>query len=493
MSSNNSSSVDVNLVSVFTEPFLIWFKENVVPNIFGIAYIVYLILGIALNTAISIVWYKRRKADPVSPIQIQVLIIDVLALVLLILPSTAISFSKAETIPDVFCKLNGFLVLSLFTAQFVFLTIVLLHSTLTCALVNSDKISGKCFMAVVSILGWLISFAFPAAALATDNIQYLKIEFQCNLGYKNATPLFNAFISVSYFLTIIIALVCVFVVMMNLKRKHTVVRVKTTKKHVLNERVVSEQEHADGSQPDITGIQGNKHDDKVTMEYQSETGNDNISRHEDTCSKEPDTERNISEISRGSVDKLASETNVNKSSHVPEVKDDVSVEEKVETTSLPRLNLVSPRTEQKPTYSGTFNKVTNLDISRWLVHNGRQEKDNLRSSFNISFITWLFVFLCWAPYVTMVYIDMYGSLWWDGWITVTLSCGYFGYCIKPIIYLSFRKDIGKEARKVIPKKLRDNAKKLKVSVGKKLNTLDASVFTFGKRKRASKPNDNMKF
>ena len=81
---------------------------------------------------------------------------------------------------------------------------------------------------------------------------------------------------------------------------------------------------------------------------------------------------------------------------------------------------------------------------------------NMNKDMTVKFVTTNIVIssgviACWMPFVILVYIEMYGTIWWKGWLTLALLCAYLSYCIKPIMILGIRGQLIKASKVVLPK------------------------------------------
>ena len=91
-------------------------------------------------------------------------------------------------------------------------------------------------------------------------------------------------------------------------------------------------------------------------------------------------------------------------------------------------------------------------------------------------VLWFCTTVCWIPHVILVYINMSGADWWDGWFSVAVMCTHWSYCIKPLIMLGIRRQLTKSGEVMLPKKIHSGADTFRSAVKKVMNNIDNGVF-----------------
>lgn len=104
-----------------------------------------------------------------------------------------------------------------------------------------------------------------------------------------------------------------------------------------------------------------------------------------------------------------------------------------------------------------------------------KESINLRQAIVFG-VLWVGVTLCWLPYLVLVYIDMYGDIWWEGWVTAAVMCAYWSYCIKPMAILGIKRQLTKSSQAVLPKRAQKGADRFRFTVRRVINGIDNGLF-----------------
>lgn len=104
-----------------------------------------------------------------------------------------------------------------------------------------------------------------------------------------------------------------------------------------------------------------------------------------------------------------------------------------------------------------------------------KESINLRQAIVFG-VLWISVTLCWLPYLVLVYIDMYGDIWWEGWVTAAVMCAYWSYCIKPMTILGIKRQLTKSSQAVLPKRVQEGADRFRSTVRRVINGIDNGLF-----------------
>lgn len=445
-SSGSSSNVDDPL-KAFATPYFEWLEDEVFPVFVGITNIFILIIGIILNSLLLHAIRKKRLAiSSGKEFLLNLIVLDLVAYIFILVPSTIAAFTNSRNLSDFFCTLNGALVTACFLMTFYTLCVIFVERWMK---ITDPELHEKTFSKIkvcvfIIITFWIIFFAVGLLPkTGWSELKYISYQHTCNINHNaNSTGMVLYFV----FGMIMPAIISVIFMALISRKRKDILRV-------------------------LTDLQA-----QVDLMKKKIQQSKDVFSNNNKISMAGDKNRNLGQRDDSTISISHIDTGGSKSEPSSEI--EVLNTEIIQNGAIPGSITSRSEAEIREQILST-NSEKSDDVRNTVVdHVYRNSEEYVDIHLTITYaIMWSIIILMWAPYALLCFIDAFSELpIWGGWYTIVFPVTYMTYVTKPIVYLSHNKVFREATYQTLPENVRTRTQKVRKVLKNTVNKMDDFIF-----------------